>query len=116
MPIKQSVTLDETICVLNRALQKDRDAISKLFLRRKVKCNDELADDETIQVGKRGNSPTIGPIGILNGLFGIDDDMDTGYGTCYGAIGARVGDDGNIVTFEKVDHGIVYERIRNNAT
>jgi len=111
MPIKESVTLDEAIAILNRALEEDRVAISELMLDHKVECNGALADDETIQVGKRlklGESvSTVGVLGILNGLFGIDDDM---YDTHYGAIGAQVDkDDGTIQSFSRVDH----EKVRD---
>jgi hypothetical protein len=111
MPIKESVTLDDAIAILNRALEEDRVAISELILDHKVECNGALADDETIQVGKRlklGEPvSTVGVLGILNGLFGIDDDM---YDTQYGAIGAQVDkDDGTIQSFSRVDH----EKVRD---
>jgi hypothetical protein len=104
MPIKQSVTLDEVVEVLNRALEKDRGAISELILDGKVVCNEELAEDETVQVGKKRQCGkdvhTIGVLGLLNGFFGIDDDE---HRTFFGAIAAHVGDDG-VERFSKVDH------------
>jgi hypothetical protein len=111
MSIKESVTLDEAIAILNRALDEDRVAISELMLDHKVECNGALADDKTIQVGKRlklgEHVSTVGVLGILNGLFGIDDDM---YDTHYGAIGAQVDkDDGTIQLFSRVDH----EKVRD---
>jgi hypothetical protein len=81
------------------------------MLDHQVECNGALADDETIQVGKRLKLgeyvSTVGVLGILNGLFGIDDDM---YDTHYGAIGAQVDkDDGIIQLFSRVDH----EKVRD---
>lgn len=107
MPIKESVTIDEVLEVLNRALLKDRQAITTLALHHKVKCNKDLADDETIQVGSHKNGDdeeftTVGLIGIINGLFGIDDDV---HETMYGAIQASIDkESGEIICFSKVDH------------
>jgi hypothetical protein len=100
MPIKESVTIDEAIAVLNRALEKDPAAISELFLRNRSQCNDLLADDETIQVGHIFGETecTVGVLGILNGIFGIHDE------TGYGAIEADVRSQNEIVSFKKVDH------------
>jgi hypothetical protein len=54
-----------------------------------------------------GKRLKVGVLGILNGLFGIDDDM---YDTHYGAIGAQVDkDDGTIQLFSRVDH----EKVRD---
>jgi hypothetical protein len=106
VPIKESVTIDEVIAILNRALEEDRGAISELMLDHKVVCNKGLAEDETIQVGRRtksGNSENIvGVLGLLNGLFGVNDGE---HGTHYGAIAARVdGKEGIIKSFTRLDH------------
>jgi hypothetical protein len=105
MPIKESVTIDEAITILNRALEKDRGAISELILNHKVFCNKELAEDETIQVGRRtrfGNSENIvSVLGLLNGIFGVSNSER---GTHFGAIAARVdGKEGIIVSFTRLD-------------
>jgi hypothetical protein len=105
MPIKESVTIDEAITIPNRALEKDHGAISELILDHKVVCNEELAEDETIQVGRRtkfGNSKNmVGVLGLLNGIFGVNDGE---HGTHYGAIAARVdGKEGIIRSFTRLD-------------
>ena len=110
MPIQESVSIDGVLEVLNRALLKDRVAISKLFVGSscKVSCNKDLADDDTIQVGsaKRWNRDvsTVGALGIINGLFGVDD------ATGYGAIGASVDTESSTITvFHRVNHSKVRE-------
>ena len=70
---KISVTVEEAVEVLNRLLKKDPGAMSMLVHAR-VLCNEELANDETAQVGRK--SPgiyRIGLLGVLNGIFGIDE-------------------------------------------
>jgi hypothetical protein len=65
---------EEFARVLNRALESDPDAISKLFSYR-VECNDKLADDPTIQVRVRdGEHPTVGAFGVIAGLLGVTED------------------------------------------
>ena len=66
-------TVDDLIAFLNQALETDPAAISTLF-RRRVACNLAMADHPTIQVH---SDFTVGPLGLLNGLFGIRED---GYG------------------------------------
>jgi len=77
-----SITLESAIEVLNRALESDKSAISKLFLGKGVKCNEELAEDETIQIGRfveDGKTYNrIRPLGLINGMFGISP--ETGFG------------------------------------
>ena len=71
--MKPLVSPKDAVAVLNRALAADKDAMRRLSDFR-VMCNDELADDPTIQVRKEesGNC-SVGLIGILNGIFGIQD-------------------------------------------
>jgi hypothetical protein len=79
MAIKNAVTIDEVISILNRALKSDPKAMCDVFLHR-VACNDALADDPTIQVGEYEGFPgtSIGPLGLINGFFGMDE--ETGFG------------------------------------
>lgn len=67
--------------VLNEALRRDPSAIQALFAHR-VPCNSALAQDPTIQVAQEGeavpggrshSSWSLGMMGLLNGLFGIDE-------------------------------------------
>lgn len=75
--VKQSVTPEEVVRVLNEALTLDPLAIQYLMDTR-VKCNRDMAEHEAIQVlpvGPREN-PTefrVGLMGLLNGLFGADE-------------------------------------------
>lgn len=61
--------------VLNRALAADPEAVRLLFNYR-VGCNQELADDPTIQVSsyRPKGAMTLGALGLLNGIFGIRGD------------------------------------------
>lgn len=70
--IKDSVTVDDVIELLNDAFAKDPEAMNQLAQARVV-CNDALADHSTIQVGQFGGEYKVGIIGILNGIFGIND-------------------------------------------
>lgn len=64
----------DAVTLLNEALQADRAAVEALFAYR-VECNENLAFHPTIQVGEYF---TLGFLGLLNGIFGINESM-TGY-------------------------------------
>jgi hypothetical protein len=75
--IRTSITLDEVIDFLNNAVELDPDAIDTLVETRVV-CNSRLATHPTIQVTSDENNDgtpiySVGFLGILNGLFGVDD-------------------------------------------
>lgn len=93
--IRASVTVEDAIILLNEALAADQEAINALY-RSKVSCNETLANHPTIQIGVRpDNNYVVGLLGIMNGLFGIDDKG-------YGAIVAIIDDDtGKITSFKK---------------
>lgn len=67
-----SVTVDEAITLLNEAVQRDPDAIETL-LESHVPCNALLAQHPTIQCWLVDRKPRVGLLGILNGLFGVDE-------------------------------------------
>lgn len=71
MPLKESVTIDEAIALLNEAVDLDADAMHRLVNKR-VRCNAALADHPAIQVLNSAPS-AVGLLGILNGLFGVDE-------------------------------------------
>ena len=71
--LKQNVTINEVIELLNGAFEMDSEAMSNLANTR-VTCNDVLADHPTIQVGMFDGEYKVGLIGILNGIFGMEDD------------------------------------------
>jgi len=71
--IKESITIKETVAFLNELLEYDSYVISALFSTRII-CNKYLADHKTVQVRQLGKDVfQVGIIGILNGLFGIDE-------------------------------------------
>ena len=70
--VKDSVTIKEMVDFLNELLEYDSYAISALFSTR-IMCNRYLADHESVQVRQLGEDAfQVGMIGIINGLFGID--------------------------------------------
>jgi len=83
--IKESVTPQDVVDLLNNLIRLDPEAVRALMDCR-VPCNDEFADHPTVQCGLaehvRKRTPdhnlpddanyTVGPLGLLNGLFGID--------------------------------------------
>jgi hypothetical protein len=89
MAIKQEISIQDVIDVLNQAVALDKDAVEALVEHR-VPCNSYLADHPTIQVTQ---DHKIGLLGILNGLFGADADG-------WGAIAAVFGDGLKPIKFE----------------
>jgi len=68
--IKQTITIDEVITLLNELIALDKSAVAALLANR-VPCNKALADHPTVQVGLQND---VGMLGVINGLFGVDDD------------------------------------------
>lgn len=91
--IRDWVTVDDALAVLNRAVASDPEAISAL-LEQRVPCNKALADDPTIQVASKDGAYHVGILGILNGIFGTDEDG-------WGPIAASM-TDGVVDGFERV--------------
>lgn len=96
--LKDTVGRRDVIEYLNSLLDADAAAVSALFSLR-ISCGTELAEHPTVQVGTMGGAhPLVGFIGILNGLFGADEDG-------WGFLGA-VYEEGRIVRFAEVDHRV----------
>lgn len=77
MSIKESITVEDVITLLNTALQQD-PVWMKSLLNTRIPCNETLANHPTIQC--RGTTPgqyATGFFGLLNGFFGVDEN---GYG------------------------------------
>ena len=71
--VKEKINLQETVDFLNELLKIDPIAITALFSMR-IACNEALADHETVQVlASYKTFFHVGIMGILNGLFGIDE-------------------------------------------
>lgn len=96
-----SVTINEALKILNEAVKRDPDAIKELINAR-VPCNEVLADHPTIQVAALndnhfyGGTVTryeVGLLGILNGIFSIDQN-GCGY------IASETDDSGNLIGFK----------------
>jgi len=91
--------VDQAIEVLNRIHKTDPTVLPELIFHR-VQCNKALADDETVQVGKKEwvveeeDTYEVGILGIINGLFGVDEKS-------WGFIYANFDDKGTLVDFSK---------------
>lgn len=88
--IPNEVTVGDFVEYMNGLLAVDQEAISNLVLQR-VQCNEQLADHETVQCGVSGDTFNVGFLGVINGLFGVDDN---GFGFVVAVI-----EDGKIVRF-----------------
>lgn len=89
------------VATLNRALKTDRNAIEAIFDdAHRVPCNHALAEDPTIQVRDEGEGETprytLGVLGLLNGLIGVQADG-------WGYIARVYNDDGMLTHFEVVE-------------
>lgn len=71
----------EVIDTLNRIHTKDPTVLPTLISFR-VPCNEELAGDPTVQVGKSENGWNVGLLGILNGICGVNA-SDIGFVAAY---------------------------------
>ena len=83
--------------MLNSALVCDPDAMRDMMAL-EVPVNDALSEHPTIQVGaslyRHGGEYMLRPLGLINGLFGVDSD---------GFIAMIVDADGAIERFERLD-------------
>lgn len=71
--LKSAITVEDVITLLNEAVALDRPAMAALLANR-VPCTAALADHSTIQVQAQHGGYHVGLLGIINGIFGIDDD------------------------------------------
>lgn len=94
--LKQSVTPQEVCDLLNELLKLDYDCIHKLLSHREV-CNDLVANHPTVQVQQRCGDefPSVGIVGIINGLFGISEEG-------MGALCYEIDDDSTIIGFKLI--------------
>lgn len=71
-------TVKNAIDVLNRINELDSTVLPQL-IKYRVPCNEALADDPTVQVGKLMDGAwEVGLLGIINGFFGVDEN-EVGY-------------------------------------
>lgn len=95
-----SLTADDAIQFLNELLRMDRAAIAALVINR-VPCNEALANHKSVQVATLNDGYLVGMLGILNGLFGVDE---AGFGPI-----AAVYDGENLSKFQRT----VPETVKN---
>lgn len=92
--MRESITITEAINYLNELANIDRKAICDLVNAR-VRCTETLAAHPTAQVGAVESATDkyeIGMLGLLNGMFGVDQ-----HG--WGPIMAIFGEDGDLIGF-----------------
>lgn len=70
--MKETITVDHAIEYLNQLLELDKPAIAALLANR-VPCNQELANHPTVQASTQHGGYHVGLLGIINGLFGVDE-------------------------------------------
>jgi len=104
--IKETVSIDEVIGLLNELIEIDKPAIAAIIANR-VPCNQVMADHPTVQVGAQNGGFHVGMLGILNGIFGADDKG-------WGAIAFEFDDDGNLNRVVRRD--VKYEWIAESET
>ena len=91
--LKENVSIDEAIDLLNDMLRIDPMATNVLFCAA-APVNQALRDHPTIQVGgEPGYFPVVRLMGVINGIFGVDENV------C-GAIAAEY-DNGRIIGFRR---------------
>lgn len=90
----KTTNIDYTIRYLNELLEIDRKTISKLFTYR-IECNQKLINHPTVQVGLHDKLYKVGLMGILNGLFGTDNNQ-------LGYICMDLDDNNQILQFRKM--------------
>lgn len=84
--------IDAAIEALNSMLAADPDAMLALISHR-VSCNDALADHPSCQVGGEPGAWVVGLLGVLNGIFGTDEQG-------WGYISATL-DDERLLSFQR---------------
>jgi hypothetical protein len=78
--LEPMISVSDALEVLNRVHEADPTVMPALIALR-VPCNEAVADDPTVQVatipadqiGKRDGYFEVGVLGLINGLFGVDD-------------------------------------------
>lgn len=71
---KDTVSIGEVIGILNGMLDLDPEATTALISHR-VPCNEKMSEHPTIQVLRVNMGCRVGVLGLLNGLFGVYDDL-----------------------------------------
>jgi len=84
--IKEHITVLEVIRILNEMVVSDPEAVRALIETR-VSCNESLADHPSVQVqAAPDGSFQVGLLGVLNGLFGTDDEGWGPIAACFAVV------------------------------
>ncbi len=100
---EKDVDVDRVLNFLNELVALDADAIGRLITTH-VQCNKDLADHPTVQVSEDKNGiPSVGLLGVINGLLGTQPDDAARPG--WGYIAAQFGDYGYgpLLGFVRID-------------
>jgi hypothetical protein len=89
------ITLEQAISYLNSLVKADPSAMDCMF-HYTVSCNQELVNHPTAQVRSNANGDRITIMGILNGMFGTNEDGS-------GLIAARYNDTDELIDFVSND-------------
>lgn len=89
MSIKPTVNVEDAIDLLNEILELD-PAAAHALVENRVTCNDALADHASVQVQADNTRLSVGLLGVLNGLFGSNEEG-------WGPIAAVFDDDGEVL-------------------
>ena len=91
--IRDSITIEDAIDLLNQLVASDPEAAHNLVEQR-VECTERIREHPTIIVYQPdGEKLTVGFLGVLNGMFGADEDG-------WGPIAAVFEDDGKLSRFQ----------------
>lgn len=71
--LEPMISVSDALEVLNRVHQADPTVMPALIALR-VPCNEAVADDPTVQVATKDGGFEVGVLGLINGLFGVDDE------------------------------------------
>jgi hypothetical protein len=81
--IREQITIEEAIGFLNQMVLIDPDA-TRALVETRVPCNQAMADHPTLQVQVAPDeSFLVGVLGLLNGIFGVDDEGWGPIAACY---------------------------------
>lgn len=97
-----TANLDQVVSFLNELVCLDRQAV-ELLVETRVRCNQAMLSHPTVQVRENDDGhPTVGLLGIVNGMFGTQPDGSAKPG--WGHVAAQFDDKtGKLMGFIRVD-------------
>ena len=88
--LKDQVTLDEVIDLLNEIHAADPKAMLQLIEGR-IPCNEKLAEHPTVQCLTVGGVNMVGILGVINGIFGVNERGVGGIAALFNSSGELTG-------------------------